>query len=105
MQMYDDTHIDAAAARVARRSIPIDAARSAILAAGLAMIHDHRNDSAGRDHQIRALWDAIGYHAQPRGSAEYRGDCLPPRMFRLPSGGRVPWHRRWHAVRAWVGII
>ena len=105
MQVYDDTHIDDAAARVARRSIPVDAARSAILAAGLAMIHDKRNDAAGRDQQIRNLWAAIGYHAQPRGSAEYRGDSLPPRMLRLPHGGRVPWGRRWRAVRAWADLI
>ena len=98
MQMYDDTHIDAAAARAARRSIPVDRAVSAILAANLAMFHDQRNDTVGRDHQIFALWDAIGYHAQ----SKHRGDT---RMLRLPNGGRVPWGRHWHAVRAWADLI
>ena len=85
------------------KAYTIEQAHAALCAAKSAVRADAKGDTTARDRAISDLWNAVGYWMQPRGTAEFRGDAVPPKMIRLPNGGRaVSWDRRWKAVAAWA---
>jgi len=81
--------------------------KSAYTAAFTAITLDKAGDAAGRDRAMADLWAAAGYWRTPRTSttAEYRGESLPPKMIRFPSGRSQPWRtHRTLAAQAWAAI-
>lgn len=54
---------------------------------------------------ISELWGIVGYWKSTKqpSVAEFRGETVPPKMFRMPHGRSVPWSKRWQAVEAWAG--
>lgn len=79
--------------------------RTAALYGRAAIDAARRGDNAALDIELGRLWGVMGYWLTPRRmtTAEFRGESLPPRMIRFPSGRSRRWlGNQMAAAKAWA---
>ena len=81
--------------------------QSAIIAAQSAVKAGREGDTVSRDKFMTDLFVAAGYWPVSRNpsTAEFRGERVPVKMLRMPSGRAVRWERRWSAAEIWAAQI